>query len=120
MLGSPERCSGSRQLVKQAPSSSLAKTKANRYIVLPTTLTCINYTCHISEVIITKDFRRYCIKDCILGKEYFGIVYNPDEPLFIPLVTSTFTVPMDVSTADDYDVEMALEDLEDLQNQLSS
>lgn len=55
-----------------------------------------------------------------MGKEYFGIVYNLDEPLFIPLVTSTFTVPMDVSTADDYDVEMALEDLEDLQNQLSS
>lgn len=55
-----------------------------------------------------------------MGKEYFGIVYNPDEPLSIPLVTSTFTVPMDVSTADDYDAEMALEDLEDLQNQLSS
>ncbi|CCT66294.1 uncharacterized protein FFB20_06497 [Fusarium fujikuroi] len=88
--------------------------------ILSTTLTCINDTCHISEVIITKGFRRYCIKDCILGEEYFGIVYNPDEPLSIPLVTSTFTVPMDVSTADDYDVEMALEDPEDLQNQLSS
>jgi hypothetical protein len=54
-----------------------------------------------------------------LGQEYFGIVYNPDEPLSIPLVTSTFTVPLDVSTADDHDVEMALEGLEDLQSQPS-
>ncbi|KAF4425225.1 hypothetical protein FACUT_9978 [Fusarium acutatum] len=88
--------------------------------ILPTSLTCINDTCHIQRVFITQDFRRYCIKNCLLGKEYFGIVYNPDEPLSIPLVTSTFTVPMDVYTADDYDVEMALEDLEDLQSRLSS
>ncbi|PNP78307.1 hypothetical protein FNYG_08253 [Fusarium nygamai] len=88
--------------------------------ILPTSLTCINDTCHIERVFITQDSRRYCIKDCLLGKDYFGIVYNPDEPLSIPLVTSTFTVPTDVTTADDYDVEMALEDLEDLQSQLSS
>ncbi|KAF5565408.1 hypothetical protein FNAPI_1650 [Fusarium napiforme] len=88
--------------------------------ILPTSLTCINDTCHIERVFVTQDFRRHCIKDCILGKEYFGIVYNPDEPLSIPLVTSTFTVPADVNTADDYDVEMALEDLEDLQSRLSS
>ncbi|KAF4496547.1 hypothetical protein FAGAP_7315 [Fusarium agapanthi] len=88
--------------------------------IIPTTLTCINDTCHIQRVVSTQDFRRYCIKDCLLGKEYFGIVYNPDEPLSIPLVTSTFTVPMDMSTADDYDVEMAPEDLEDLQSRLSS
>ncbi|KAF5570072.1 hypothetical protein FPHYL_1546 [Fusarium phyllophilum] len=88
--------------------------------ILPTSLTCINDTCHIQRVFVTQDFRRYCIKDCLLGKEYFGIVYNPDEPLSIPLVTSTFTVPEDVNAADDYDVGMALEDLEDLQNRLSS
>ncbi|KAL5626814.1 hypothetical protein FOBRF1_001157 [Fusarium oxysporum] len=87
--------------------------------ILPTSPTCIKDTCHISEVYITKEFRRYCIKDCLLGQEYFGIVYNPDEPLSIPLVTSTFTVPLDVSTADDHDVEMALEGLEDLQSQPS-
>ncbi|KAF5975457.1 hypothetical protein FBULB1_7361 [Fusarium bulbicola] len=88
--------------------------------IMPTTLTCINDTCHIQRVFRTQDFRQYCIKDCLLGKEYFGIVYNPDESLSIPLVTSTFTVPMDVSTADDYDVEMVLEDIEDLQSRLSS
>ncbi|KAK2131777.1 hypothetical protein NOF04DRAFT_1239648 [Fusarium oxysporum II5] len=87
--------------------------------ILPTSPTCIKDTCHISEVYITKEFRRYCIKDCLLGQEYFGIVYNPDEPLSIPLVTSTFTVPLDVSTTDDHDVEMALEGLEDLQSQPS-
>ncbi|EXL61279.1 hypothetical protein FOCG_00457 [Fusarium oxysporum f. sp. radicis-lycopersici 26381] len=87
--------------------------------ILPTSPTCIKDTCHISEVYITKEFRRYCIKDCLLGQEYFGIVYNPDEPLSIPLVTSTFTVPLDVSTADDHDVEMALKGLEDLQSQPS-
>ncbi|KAF5640678.1 hypothetical protein F52700_3829 [Fusarium sp. NRRL 52700] len=88
--------------------------------ILPTGPTCINDTCHISEVVITQDFRRYCIKDCLLGKEYFGIVYNPDEPLSIPLVTSTFTVPTDVSTAHDYDVDIIMKDLEDLQSRLSS
>jgi hypothetical protein len=108
------------ETVSQAnPFPSQVK-QANRYIVLPTRLTCINDTCHIERVFITQDFRQHCIKDCILGKEYFGIVYNPDEPLSIPLVTSTFTVPADVNTADGYDVEMALEDLEDLQSQLSS
>ncbi|KAH7171939.1 hypothetical protein DER46DRAFT_677592 [Fusarium sp. MPI-SDFR-AT-0072] len=87
--------------------------------ILPTSPTCINDTCHISEAVITKEFRRYCIKDCLLGQEYFGIVYNPDKPLSIPLATSTFTVPLDVSNAGDHDVEMTLEGLEDLQSQPS-
>jgi hypothetical protein len=70
-------------------------------------------------VVITEEFRRYCIRDCLLGQEYFGIVYNPDDPLSIPLITSTFTVPLDVSNTDDHDVEMTLEGPEDQQSQPS-